>query len=368
MKVSVIFTLWARTGLIWAVLSAATTQAKAQRTPTTGDLANALRTPTPALQLGQLDGDSPHVFGRIRDVGVLPNGDVFVLDDLMYEIRWFDSQGRHVAQSGRNGSGPGEFRSPAAMFVEETGVIHTYDRRNGRISVFQSINGALVHERDIRLDLTSVDDLCVMNGDYYFVTPNDSSVVQRFDKNGKRIAAFGARPSLSNLLNTKLPSDPSLAASIAGSYNGAMIYCDPVRQSVVLVYRQLPLVRAFTAAGGAVWETHLSDFHQLRWIPVRGSTAYQQAADPRSGIVTMASALVQIDRQRLAVTYVDGGLTKRAEPSRHVRLFSLLNGQEIARLPTLLTLIGRSGTALYMSSSRPFPHLRVVKYPQQEIP
>jgi len=52
-----------------------------------------------------------------------PNGNVYVSDQKMERILKFNSDGNFLAQIGRTGEGPGEFRSPSDLIVTEEGII-----------------------------------------------------------------------------------------------------------------------------------------------------------------------------------------------------------------------------------------------------
>ena len=69
---------------------------------------------TPAVTIGVTEGDPAYEFTNVSGVRQLPNGMIALLNgigELAYEIRFFDSTGKHVATHGRRGQGPGEFRT-----------------------------------------------------------------------------------------------------------------------------------------------------------------------------------------------------------------------------------------------------------------
>jgi hypothetical protein len=311
------------------------------------------------MVIGQVEGSSADVFGRIRKVSVNRAGDFFVLDDRAFALKWFNNKGQLLGKAGRQGRGPGEFQTPTALFVDAQNRIHVYDRRNSRISVFSAGATGLVHESDLRIDQT-VEDLCVLNGEYYLQMPSDSVAIRRVSRDGRLLSGIGQRVDVSELIASRLSAAPELVRSFTATYNSAIMHCDASTQRIILLYRHLPLIRAFHSSGAAIWETRLKDYHQMRHVPVPGTTAYQQAPDPRSKTVTMANSVTLISPTLLAVTLVDGGLLRGASYTRHVRVLSMENGRELARSPTTFILGGQHGKILYTHSNDPFPRIALL--------
>lgn len=63
------------------------------------------------VRIGEFEGDSPEVFGTVRNV--IPVGDtiLWILDSQAQEMRAFHVDGRHLRTIGGPGEGPGEFRA-----------------------------------------------------------------------------------------------------------------------------------------------------------------------------------------------------------------------------------------------------------------
>lgn len=59
---------------------------------------------------------SAHAFGRIAAIRVLADGSTLVLDGAERKLLLLDAKGVEVRQIGRNGDGPGEYRSPRVLF------------------------------------------------------------------------------------------------------------------------------------------------------------------------------------------------------------------------------------------------------------
>ncbi len=72
-------------------------------------------------------GDSCYVLGAIADAEVTPSGTILVLDQSARVIREFSSDGIHLSNMSRSGTGPGELSSPVEMSVMADGKIMIMD-------------------------------------------------------------------------------------------------------------------------------------------------------------------------------------------------------------------------------------------------
>jgi len=78
------------------------------------------------------------VFGSVADVDIDPAGRVYVLDRFDKEIRVFDTSGVYLRTIGRQGSGPGELKSPTALDWGPGLRLWVLDGGNGRFTVFDT--------------------------------------------------------------------------------------------------------------------------------------------------------------------------------------------------------------------------------------
>ncbi len=95
------------------------------------------------------DTDSEEEFFGVL-VGVLTgeNGNIYLLDQQLSEIKVFSSDGQYLRTIGREGEGPGEFRRPSGMFFLPDGTIAVMQLAPGKI-VLLSRTGEPVGERPI---------------------------------------------------------------------------------------------------------------------------------------------------------------------------------------------------------------------------
>ena len=79
--------------------------------------------------------ETPDEFGRVSAVALGPDGTVFVADAANQEIRVFGLDGAHIRTFGRDGEGPGEFRSIYSVAWVGDRLL-TYDPHLGRVGEF----------------------------------------------------------------------------------------------------------------------------------------------------------------------------------------------------------------------------------------
>lgn len=85
-------------------------------------------------QLGGETDDEDEFFGVISDIEIDEQGNVYLLDAQLSEVKIFTADGEFVRTIGREGEGPGEFRRPSRMFF-------TLD---GNIGIMQTIPAKIV--------------------------------------------------------------------------------------------------------------------------------------------------------------------------------------------------------------------------------
>lgn len=76
------------------------------------------------------------LIGSIEDIAVSENGSVFVVDGENYAILKYDSTGAFEKQTGRRGSGPGEFGSEMRDIAVLADTVYAVDKSNRRFNLF----------------------------------------------------------------------------------------------------------------------------------------------------------------------------------------------------------------------------------------
>ena len=92
----------------------------------------------PLVDIGGLEGDPDYELYRVSNAVRLPDGRIVVGNRGTNEIRFYDESGIHLLDAGGEGEGPGEFRWIDWVSQYRGDSLVAYDRRQMRISVFDS--------------------------------------------------------------------------------------------------------------------------------------------------------------------------------------------------------------------------------------
>ena len=227
--------------------------ASSRDTTTWLQLAQAVADAAPVLDLGNLDGDGPAVFGSIVDVELDERGHIYVLDGLSRDLREFDGGGEPAGRLGGQGEGPMEFRSPNAFALLADGRIVVADRGNRHLKVFASTAAGYTLLETVPLHFVS-EDLCITHGRLFAEgwARDGGHVVHAVPIGGSGEARdFGSG----------YEDDSAL---IRGQLSDGRIACveDPPR--VVFGFELLPFVRAYGTQGDPLWVAKVSDYAQFR--------------------------------------------------------------------------------------------------------
>jgi hypothetical protein len=91
------------------------------------------------VTIGTLDGPPEQQLFQVRGLLRLPDGRIVVANNGTKEIRFYDSTGRFQFATGRDGEGPGEFRSLGNLYLTGDSIVAP-DSRLNRISIL-SLDG-----------------------------------------------------------------------------------------------------------------------------------------------------------------------------------------------------------------------------------
>ncbi len=84
-------------------------------------------------ELGGDTDDEDQFFGIIADIEIDDQGNVYLLDSQLSEIKIFSDDGEYLRSIGREGEGPGEFRRAGALFFTADGNIGVLQTFPGKI-------------------------------------------------------------------------------------------------------------------------------------------------------------------------------------------------------------------------------------------
>jgi len=137
-------------------------------------------------------------------VAVDGSGNVFIADDFNNRIDMFSSSGIYITQFGSgapvSGSGPGQFREPNGIAVNNLGDFYVADSGNSRIQEI-TYNGAFVTQWG--QGCSGVGYLCrptgiaVDSSGFVYVTDQIENLVQKFTSNGTFVTTIGINADIS---------------------------------------------------------------------------------------------------------------------------------------------------------------------------
>jgi hypothetical protein len=87
-------------------------------------------------EIWRLGGDSEsedEFFGVISDIDIDEQGNVYLLDSQLSECKVYTKDGEFIRSIGREGEGPGEFRSPVSMFFTGDGKVAVVQMMPGKV-------------------------------------------------------------------------------------------------------------------------------------------------------------------------------------------------------------------------------------------
>ena len=107
--------------------------------------------PEPELSVGVIEGEAEYELFRVQSAARLSDGTLVIANVGSYELRFYDSNGKHIRSVGRKGEGPGEFEWLHSTHVIRGDSIVVWDHLQRRATVF-SPDGSL--GRDFVPDLS----------------------------------------------------------------------------------------------------------------------------------------------------------------------------------------------------------------------
>jgi hypothetical protein len=93
-------------------------------------------TQQPVVDIGGLEGEPDYELYHVASAFRMPDGRIVIGNGGSHQIRFYDEAGVHLLDAGREGEGPGEFRTISWVRAYRTDSIAVYDLALRRISIF----------------------------------------------------------------------------------------------------------------------------------------------------------------------------------------------------------------------------------------
>jgi len=133
------------------------------------------------------------LIGKIRDIEVDEDGNIFLLDISDHNIKKFDSQGKHLLTIGRKGQGPGEmsFIHPFTKLEVWEDKLYVIDTGNLEIDIFNKKKGSFLNS--FKIDFNKVMEFVVLNGNIFLLSYrlSDGKIIHQYNSTGDHILSFG---------------------------------------------------------------------------------------------------------------------------------------------------------------------------------
>ena len=91
----------------------------------------------PEMTIGVFEGEDAYMLGNISAMAVTASGEIYLMDSHVPVLRKYDASGAHLYDLGREGGGPGEYKSAdGGLAVLSDGRVLQRDPGNGRMNVY----------------------------------------------------------------------------------------------------------------------------------------------------------------------------------------------------------------------------------------
>ena len=238
---------------------------------------HALLDATTEVAIGSESVPGPELFGVIADVTRDGDGNVYVLDRSVSEVRVFDASGNHVTTFGGEGQGPDEFLSVESMVVLSDGRVVIGDH-SGPAKVFApstsgyELVGPLLRERPgtaLHVDaMCSAEDRMFIHS-RNLVDPNgDSLVIHEVSADSGRVLG-----SLAEAYRSEFARDRTMRSL-------GTVACADEPVSIVYGNYYFPIVKSYLPDGTHRWTALIEEYAQS---PVYQNNPSEPTVAPRMG-------------------------------------------------------------------------------------
>jgi hypothetical protein len=187
------------------------------------------------LQLGEVDGPAPFVFGRVTGLAEDERGRILVADFSANEVRVFSPAGDFLFSIGREGEGPGEMRGPCCLSVIAD-TLWVRDGGNRRYIGYQLLTDSAIAVRTLPMNhsdgFNSAPLAVSRDGHYvdtgYRFSPTGTTTLTRF--------YMAAEGEISRAVAVHEPSPEQLGTVVTQNNTSRFFFPQPFGPRFVTAY------------------------------------------------------------------------------------------------------------------------------------
>jgi len=133
-------------------------------------------------------------FGKITDISISPNLELFVVDSDNSKINVFDIKGNLIKTWGTFGGEQGQLNNPTSILAEES-LVHVSDTGNSRIVTFDNDGNFIRDWGNSGINYQSVKnptDIAVDDSGIYYVSDGNQNKILKFNTNGTYVGEINS--------------------------------------------------------------------------------------------------------------------------------------------------------------------------------
>jgi hypothetical protein len=225
-------------------------------------------------------------------IGMVDAGGTVVVQDAHPSpaLRLFDGQGRQLAQTGRQGSGPGEFASPVDVFGRPGHPLEfwVYDTRLGRLTAYDAAKAA-------DGAVPALGDPLALSEPVLVEAPRwlDDSTLVALNGMGRagqrRFSLYGADGVLRRTVGEPPAGEEQVRPFVRQQAYGGKIAVHPARPWFVLASRYAGRLEVFDREGALVRRMEVPHAFAPDFSPARDGLNMQRGKDFRFGYIDVAA-------------------------------------------------------------------------------
>lgn len=314
-------------------------------------LSSALVASTRTHTIGQAEGDSQLVFGRIESAAFVSDERLVLLDGQTLKISLLSIDGRVLDVVGGPGGGPGEYQYPTNASVSD-GDVAVFDGRG--IATLYRVGGDSLGYLSSHSFGFPIDYGCLIREGFLVQGPRPDSgaLLHLFDREGALVRSFG------EIYNT---DNQQLLAHASNS----LIACHEASRTVYVAPVLLHEVRAYDLDGRMRWWSALEDLRRVEiQVLADGNTMVRM---PRGGY--HGAIELHADQTTGEIVLQIAHATPESRERRElaaIHTFALAaDGRKVDYLgDDLPRVYGLRGSTLLFAQEDPFPQLVIHRVPQ----